>query len=315
MTADDILIRRSEYPTRGLGDSALYRARRSGEFTRVVTGAYADTQAWAKLWPIEQHRIRVLATAERLKTPVVFSHYAAAALWGIRMLGAWPDVVDVTLERATGGRSDGGVRRHCTGLDAVDIVNLDGMAVTSPAETVVNLARRLPFADGVVAMDSALNRKRKPHPLTSMDAINEVVARIEGRRGYRKARAAAAFATALSDSPEESHSRVQIHLGGFPAPVLQHPFALRDGSIAEVDFFWPEYQHVGECDGRSKYTDPEFLRGRTSQQAFFDEKNRENEIRRQVKQFSRWEPRELYTPGRLHDRLVRDGLPSGKRRP
>jgi hypothetical protein len=149
--------------------------------------------------------------------------------------------------------------------------------------------------------------------LTTIDEINNVLSDLPGRRGCRKAQAAAAFATALSDSPEESHSRVQLHLLGFPAPVLQHPFTLRDGSTAEVDFFWPELGHVGECDGRTKYTDAEFLRGRTSQQAVIDEKNRENEIRRQVSRFSRWEPRELYPPSRLRDRLVRDGLPVVRR--
>lgn len=311
----DMLIRRIDYPESGFNDSELYRATRSGRLTRVVTGAYVDAHSWAQLWPIDQHRIRVLATAERVKTPVVFSHYAAAALWGIRMLGSWPAVVDVTQERASGGRSDGGLRRHCTGFDSVDVVTIDGFAVTSAAQTVVDLARRLPFADGVVAMDSALHRKRKPYPLTSIDEINEVVARVEGRRGFRKARAAAAFATALSDSAEESHSRVQIHLLGFPPPILQQQFTLRNGDAAEVDFFWDEFQHIGECDGRSKYTDPAFLRGRTPQQAVIDEKNRENELRRLVRQFSRWEPRELYPPRQLYDRLIRDGLPSSKSRP
>src|SRR5690554_3045105 len=314
MTADNILVRRHEYPALGLSDSGLYRAQRAGQLTRVVTGTYADTQAWAKLWPIDQHRIRVQATAERVTASVVYSHHAAAALWGIRMLGAWPRVVDVTAERASGGRSDGGLRRHCTGFEAVDVVPLDGLSVTSPAQTVVDLARKLPFADGVVAMDSALHRKRKPKPLTTVDEINEVLARYEGRRGFRKAREAAAFATSLSDSPEESHSRVQFHLLGFPPPTLQHPFILRSGETVEVDFFWEEFQHIGECDGRSKYTDPAFLRGRTPQQAVIDEKNRENELRRLVRRFSRWEPRDLYPPSRLRERMLRDGLPSSKRR-
>lgn len=307
------LIRRRDFPVRGAGDGSLYRAKRSGNLTRVIAGSYADAQVWSGLWPIEQHRIRVLETADRLKTDVVFSHFAAAALWGIRMLGAWPQVVDVTLERASGGRSDGGLRRHCTGLDSIPIDSVDGLPVTTPAQTVVDLARALPFADGVVAMDSALHRKRRPHPLTTINEINEVLSDLAGRRGCRKAQAAASFATALSDSPEESHSRAQLHLLGFPAPVLQHPFTLRDGSVAEVDFFWPEFRHVGECDGRTKYTDAAFLMGRTSQQAVIDEKNRENEIRRQVSRFSRWEPRELYPARQLYDRLVRDGLPTVRR--
>lgn len=315
MTSDDIVLRRREYPGSGLGDSGLYRARRSGQLIRVVTGAYAEAGAWSNLRPIEQHRLRVLATAERMKTQPVFSHFAAAALWGIKILGAWPGIVDVTVERALGGRSDGGLRRHCTGLEGVEVAMIDGLAVTSAARTVVDLARRMPFADGVVAMDSALHRKQKPTPLTTHEEIAGEVARAAGLRGYQKAAAAAAFATSLSDSPEESHSRVQIHLLGFPAPQLQQSFPLPNGHFAEVDFFWEDFRHIGECDGRSKYTDPLFLRGRTAQQAVIDEKNRENQLRPQVLQFSRWEPVELYPPRRLYDRLVRDGLPTSRRRP
>src|SRR5690606_5774099 len=101
----------------------------SGSLVRVCAGAYADASVWSALDDVAKHRMRVLATAERLTTTPVFSHYAAAALWGIRILGKWPTLVDVTLERASGGRSDGGLRRRCTGLEDVEVVELDGLAV------------------------------------------------------------------------------------------------------------------------------------------------------------------------------------------
>lgn len=195
------------------------------------------------------------------------SSSAAASLWGIQILGQWPELVDVTLERATGGRSDGALRRHCTGLESTEIVMLDGLLVTSPAQTVVDLARTLPFTDAVVAVDSALHRRRNPAPLTTPEGIARVVGIVEGRHGFRKAVAAAASATSLSDSPKELQSRVLIHLLGFPKPELQHVFALANGGKAETDFYWQDFAHIGECDGRAKYTDPVFLRGRTPEQA------------------------------------------------
>lgn len=310
-----LLVRRREHVALGLGDAMLHHSIRKGHLTRVVTGAFVESTVWRELAPIDKHRMRVLATAERLTSAPVFSHFAAAALWGIRILGQWPELVDVTLERTTGGRSDGGLRRHCTGLEATEIVELGGLLLTSPAQTVIDLARRLPFADGVVAADSALHRKREPFPLVTVDDLGRVLEATGRRRGWRKAQAAAAFATPLSDSPEETHSRVQIHLLGFPEPELQRSFPLPDGRAAEVDFYWQGYRHIGECDGRSKYTDPAFLRGRTPAQAVIEEKNRENALRPQVRQFSRWEPRELYPPRRLYDRLLRDGLPSLRPRP
>lgn len=314
-TDPDFLIRRRDLEFLGYPDVGLRRALRRGELVRVAAGTYADASSWQELEPIERHKARVFATAGRLRSTPVFSHFAAAALWDIRILGQWPTLVDVTMERATGGRSDGALRRHCTGLDNVDVVEFDGLFVTSPEQTAVDLARILPFPDAVVVMDSALWRRRKPHPLTSQDDILRLVDAAAGRKGFRGARAASRFATSLSDSPEESHSRVHIMLLGFPSPLLQHCFDLAHGGRAEVDFYWEEFKHVGECDGRSKYRDPKILQGRSSDEVFFAEKGRENEIRSQVRQFSRWEPRELYPPQQLYDRLVRDGLPSSRPRP
>lgn len=311
----DLLLRRRELVALGTPDSDIRRALRAGTIVRLTSGAYADVMAWGVLEPIEQHGLRVVATAERLRTSPVFSHFAAAALWGIRILGTWPTLVDVTLERASGGRSDGALRRHCTGLRNVEVTELDGFAVTTPAQTVVDLARVLPFADAVVAMDSALHHRRKPHPLATPDEIARAVSASLGRHRYQRAVAAAGFATSLSDSVEESHSRVWLHMLGFPKPELQREFTLSNGRRAFADFYWPEFDHIGECDGQSKYFDPKYTDGLTPKQVFLKEKDRENELRRQVRMLSRWEPQELRPARRLYDRLVRDGLPSSKPRP
>ena len=315
LTDPDFLIRRRDLDYVGNPDVGVRRALGRGGLVRVSAGTYADSTVWHNLEPIEKHRAKVFATAGRLRSSPVFSHFAAAAIWGIRMLGAWPTLIDVTLERTSGGRSDGALRRHCTGLSCIDVVEHDGLFVTSPEQTVADLARVLPFADAVVAMDSALWRRRIPQPLAIALELSRVVDAAAGRKGYRAALAASRFATHLSDSPEESHSRVQLHVLGFPTPQLQHRFRLANGRSAEVDFYWEQLEHVGECDGKAKYRDPKILQGRSGNDVLFAEKDRENEVRRQVRQFSRWEPKELYPPVQLYDRLVRDGLPSSKPRP
>jgi hypothetical protein len=310
-----VIIRRRDEVLIGTPDTALRRGLRKGSIVTVTPGVYADASWWQQLDEIERHRERVLATADRMSTSPVFSHFAAAALWGIRILGRWPELVDVTLDRATGGRSDGRIRRHCTGLEGVAVVARDGLFVTTPAQTVADLARILPFTDAVAAIDSALHRRRRPSPLATSDELACAVGSFEGARGHRKALAAAQFSTPLSDSVKESQSRVLLHQLGFPRPVLQQEFVLPNGRHAEVDFFWPDHSHIGECDGRSKYRDPALLNGRTPEEVFFDEKERENQLRRMVRGFSRWDPKELDTPRRIYDRLVRDGLPSARRRP
>ena len=113
----------------------------------------------------------------------------------------------------------------------------------------------------------------------------------------------------------ESHSRVVLHRLGFPEPELQVPFLLRDGRTVRTDFFWREHRHVGEFDGVSKYHDPRLLRGRTPSQVLIEEKDREDELRRQVNAFSRWRTPDLEAPRRLYDKLTFAGLPSSKPRP
>ncbi|WP_403020589.1 hypothetical protein [Salinibacterium sp. GXW1014] len=307
-------VRRSTVIDLGSTDRRLRRAVSEGDLVRVVPGTFVSRDAWVQADGMGQHRLRVLATAERIGADVVFSHRAAAAIWGIRMLSPWPDTVDVTVEPASGGRSSGRIRRHCRDLAGVEVVEHQGMLVTSPAQTVVDLARKLRFADAVACIDSALHRRRKGGRLTMRGEVLERVSVAEGARGWRRARVAAGFSTDRSDSVEESHSRVQIHLLGFPPPVLQLPFSDHEGQIGEVDFAWPEFAHVGEFDGASKYLDESLREGRTVEQVVLEEKRRENRIRRQVRAFSRWEARDLYPSTRMHRILSEAGLPSGRPR-
>jgi len=298
----------------GLADGHLQHRVRRGELIRIAPATYADVTQWRALEPMEQHRMRVIAMQRRMGAHVITSHFAAASLWAIRLLGRWPTYVDVTIERSSGGRSSGGIKRHGTGTDGVAITMLDGYPVTTPAQTVVDLARELPFADAVVAMDSVLSRRRRAALATKAELLERAAAS-EGKRGWRRALAAASFATSLSDSPQESWSRVLIHQLGFPRPELQRRFGLPDGTIYETDFYWSDFDHVGECDGRGKYTDPQYLEGRSPGDVVVAEKNRENALRRVVHGFSRWEPRDLVAPSRLYDILVDAGLPTRMPRP
>src|SRR5690554_1246576 len=188
-------VRRSTVIDLGSTDRRLRRAVSEGDLVRVVPGTFVSRDAWVQADGMGQHRLRVLATAERIGADVVFSHRAAAAIWGIRMLSPWPYTVDVTVEPASGGRSSGRIRRHCRDLAGVEVVEHQGMLVTSPAQTVVDLARKLRFADAVACIDSALHRRRKGGRLTMRGEVLERVSVAEGARGWRRARVAAGFST------------------------------------------------------------------------------------------------------------------------
>ena len=281
---------------------------------RVAPGAYVARAAWRALAPLDRHAQLVWEQTARLAPGQVVSHFAAAALHGIDILGAWPRTVDVSIPAATGGRSTGGVRRRAREAAEIETIAWGRHLVTTPLRTAVDLTASLPFCDGVVVADQALWRRRIGGPLVTHDLLREAAHSVTGR-GSARAPRAAEFATDLADSVRESQSRVLIQVMGFPDPELQARFVLAGGREAFTDFFWRQHQHIGELDGVGKYLDPRLRAGRTPEQVLLAEKDREDELRRQVRAFSRWRTPALDSPRVLYDILTRAGLPSDRPRP
>ena len=307
--------RRREEGGLPVGDRALRRAVEGGGAIRVAAGCFARRVDWEGLRPVDRHLVRVLEATARARTQVVVSHVAAAAVWGIDLLGTWPEHVDVRIERSSGGRSSGIFRRRAWGLDGVATTAWNGHRVTTPAQTAIDLARMLSFTGGVVAADQALWRRRVGGALVDDDQLRETREQQTAARGDARVDRTLAFATPLSDSVRESQSRVVIAALGFPAPVLQHPVPLGDGTTAYPDFFFPDFAHAGEFDGAGKYLDPAMIRGRTPEEVLMAEKDRGDALRRRVRALSRWRVPALREPALLYDILVGDGLPSSRPRP
>ena len=300
----------------GPGDNRrLSRNVRSGEWVRVAPGSYVVREAWAALTPIERHRLRVEEVVLRLQAPAVVSHLAAASLWDIDVLGAWPTAVDVTIGRTTGGRSGGAVRRHALGLEGVERVPFGRHEVTTPAQTAIDLARSLPLVRAVTAVDQALWSQRRGGALCTKDQLLEALARADPRRGDARARRAIDAGEALAANARETQARVVAIGLGFGTPRLQERRVLRSGRLVFGDLYFPDHDHWVEIDGRGKYLSPQFGTGRAPADIVLDEKDRENEIRREVRGFSRLAATDADHPGRMYDILTGDGLPSTKPRP
>lgn len=308
------LLRRAESPD-PLDDRRLRRALESRSLARVAPGVFALADGWSALSAMDRHRVRVHESARSRRTEVVFSHFAAAALWGIDVLGPWPDRVDVTVPAHGGGRSSGIVRRRTRDTTSLETVPFGRHRVTTPAQTALDLARSERFAPAVAAVDQALWRNRPEGPLVTRGQLLHRLAADAGRRGDARAARAIDFAEDLAANVRESQSRVVVAGLGFPRPRLQERRVLASGRVVYADLYFPEHDHWCEIDGRAKYRDPVYLAGRTPAQAVIDEKNRENEIRREVRAFSRWEPRDAEHPARIWDILTRAGLPSRLPRP
>jgi hypothetical protein len=185
----------------------------------------------------------------------VVSHRSAALVHNIDLIGEGP--TDVTLTSWVGRRGQRhGVHRYVNAMPRSHMTRKYGLPVTTAARTVVDLAGTLPFAEGVVAADSALRQG-----LTTSAELWQVAAECGHRRGSKQADRVAKFADGMAESPLESLARVVFHDTGLPAPQLQVPITTADDRfIGRVDFYWRKYKTIAEVDGGLKYENPERAR-------------------------------------------------------
>lgn len=285
----------------GISSRALSRAVENGHFARIRHGWYCRAPDPDES-PGSAHRRAVEAAIVGGPDGAVASHISAAILHGLPLIDAPTGAgVHLSRARADGGRSAQGLILH-TSPGALDVVDVDGLPVTSVARTVADLARTSGFVTGVCAADRALFKK-----LMTTEEFAEEVERARGRTGVATLRRVFDFADGLSESPGESLSRCVIaRFPEFPAPRLQHEFRRADGSfVARTDFDW-EGRLVGEFDGKAKYTG-RAKPGEDPGEVAWKEKRREDEIRALGPFVVRWIWADLYRPARLR-RILREGF-------
>jgi hypothetical protein len=251
---------RSGWIAAGLSSKQLRTLVKTGALIRVRHGAYATAEAVAesKDDPVRRHALNLAAAIASADRTCAASHESAAIIHYIDGVTKLP-TGHVVLTREPGGSTSGRGRRtagltiHAAALPADHVMTLDGVRVTTPARTVVDLARLLPFRDAVVVADSAI-RKRK----ASKPQMRQVLQTCRQWPGTAQAERVIGFSTGLSESPLESAARVLFDEQGLPAPQLQREFIAHDGSgSARADFYWAEYKTVAEADGMLKYDDPD----------------------------------------------------------
>ncbi|MEE2523973.1 hypothetical protein V1639_04325 [Pseudarthrobacter sp. J75] len=292
----------------GLTAKDLARRARFGSLVRIRQGVYLDGPTWREMKPWEQYRMRIQAAAETCQSTTVFARHSAATVWVAPIIGHHHPVEALALKN-DGGRSRSGIRRYYAGPSEVQAVRREGLLVTPRIRTVLDLAAFTPFAEAVVPLDHVL-KPDKHLRLPSLER-EELLAGLDSRysmAAQERILAALDFADPLSGSAGESYSRALMHAAGFEAPILQQAFYDADGLIGYSDFYWKEARVVGEFDGEAKYLNPEFLNGRTTQQALLDEKRRENRIRALGLNVVRWEWSEVMKPGRLERMLAAGGV-------
>jgi predicted transcriptional regulator of viral defense system len=160
----------------GLSETQVRTRAGNGLLHRVHRGVYA--MGHARLTSEGRWMAAVLACGEG----AVLSHQSAGELWKIRQSrGQASEAVsiEVAIPRARGARSRTGLMVHrVPTLRAGETTARDGIPVTSPARTILDLARRLPLRQLERAVDEA-ERLR----LCTQGDLEEIVRAHLGRAG------------------------------------------------------------------------------------------------------------------------------------
>ena len=171
------------------------------------------------------------------------------------------------------------------------------------------------FAAGVVLADHALSRRYASGPNVGREDLLRQATLLTSEARRRWVTQVLDFAGTDSESPGESLSRAQMHVLGFPAPLLQARVHMGGVFIARTDFFWPRHRLIGEFDGDAKYLRDEYLGGQTARQAVLAEKKREDQLRAAGFQVVRWDWATASDPARFEACLRQAGLANSPKKP
>ncbi|MEV7661539.1 hypothetical protein [Paenarthrobacter sp. NPDC089316] len=116
---------------------------------------------------------------------------------------------------------------HLLTLLPEEVDEYDGVRVTSPARTWLDLAALLTLEELVAAGDHLVCSHGADFPapkdaLCSIAELTEIVRRHPGMRGVRTARAALELIRVGADSAPETHMRLALVNASLPEPVLNH---------------------------------------------------------------------------------------------
>ena len=147
-----------------------------------------------------------------------------------------------------------GVRGHRGQFFDDEIVNLNGLLVTSRTRTWLDCARKMSIDELTVVADHLLRVPRpefegRSEPYATRDDLADMLDRHKGTPGIRKARLALEQARLGSDSAPETKLRLALENGGLPEPRLNAPVELGAGVVRQPDLAYPEQKVAVEYDG------------------------------------------------------------------
>lgn len=235
-------FRRQELLDLGLTRRDFYRLVHDGVIRAVVREAFvrADLE--------DTVRLRAAAVALVVSEGHVAVDRTAAAIHGIDTfthveLEDLPPVETCVLRgRFPTQRQD--VRGRTRDLCAEDIMTIDGLAVTTPLRTALDLGCNLRRREAM----AALNGFARLHGV-SADELRAHVARFGRRRGVIQLRELVQLVEPRIESPRESWTWLEIHDAGLPMPEPQVWIEIGGVPTYRLDFAYVRRRICIEYDG------------------------------------------------------------------
>ncbi len=218
----------------GLGPGAIQVRIAAQRLQRLWRGVYAFGHR--ELRP----EGRLLAAVLACGAGAALSCRSASGRWG--MLATARGAIDVTVATRGGRPRRPGIDLHCVRrLDERDLTVLDGIPITTPARTLVDLSAVVPNRRLEKAFEQAHVLQ-----LIAPGAIEEALDRAVGRKtaALRRLLAAESSVPTLTRSELEEAFLELCRRGGLPDPEVN---AYLHGY--EVDFLWRRQRRVVELDG------------------------------------------------------------------
>ncbi len=224
---------------------------------RGVSGAAISRRVQSELWQRVLPRVyrisgvppsgrqAAMAAALWAGEGALVSHHTAAAIWGFDVTGMRK--VELWVPSSRSMRSSLVVAHRGERLDRADRAVVDGIPITTPVRTLIDIAGRIED-EQLLALTEELVRRR----VVSEDRLH---ARLQALRSAGRP-GAGRLMTLLEarGSGPALESRLEVRVwrllrsSGLPVPIRQHR-VVAEGCRYRLDFAWPDRMVAVECDG------------------------------------------------------------------
>lgn len=226
----------------GLSHHDLAALVRDRVLCRILRGVYVSTDTKDSL------ELRVAALRLVIGVHVVVCSRTAAWLHGVDTFAYAELEILPPIETCVPPIRTRLRRRGCLGgrreLELADVMEIDGIRVTTPLRTATDLAMSLSRRSGLAVLDAFLHQG-----FFNAVALRNELRRFPGHRGIVQFRQLVAIADGRSESPGESWIRLEMLDEGLPVPDLQFIVVWRGEELFRLDLAYARHRVGIEYDG------------------------------------------------------------------